>query len=572
MKISFNLKLIMVLGLILLASSVLVIGGAQYSLTKEIQNTLQISLQRSLDAAVMLVDSEKDEVKLREKILAMDIGETGYIWAMDITGTLVIHPRSEGKNISGRPHIDEMIAKKSGSLTYAQTTGGPNQGRVKFAVYTHLSSKDWILVAAPFEDEFYKNIKGSILFFTLFSLCGAGLFIIGGGFLFYRLGRLIQTTAEALANIAQGEADLSQRLKIAGKSELGVLAQNFNIFVTNLGGTIGKLATSIQNAFFNADSVAVNSHQAVSAINEIRVAVKNLNTQINSLDENLSNSATALSRISSNVGNLDERIVNQTAAVEESSVVIEELLSSINNISRSSIDRQEKLNNMINITNQGRDGLYSTQSLMKGLNSRVSQLLEITDVINGIAEQTNLLAMNAAIEAAHVGDAGKGFAVVADEIRKLAESTSVNLKSINTNLQGNIDEITAVQTSVNENVSHFVSIAEISREIHQSMTEMTISLKEMNTGAGEILHSVGTLKELSSEVRVESKEIKSGVTKISGSTEEISSISKEVLNAFHEFNQGIDLVNQSMVELNNAVGNTRDDINSMNEEVSRFKL
>jgi methyl-accepting chemotaxis protein len=106
----------------------------------------------------------------------------------------------------------------------------------------------------------------------------------------------------------------------------------------------------------------------------------------------------------------------------------------------------------------GRNGLEKVAANSKEIARESEGILEINAVMENIASQTNLLSMNAAIEAAHAGEAGKGFAVVADEIRKLAESSGEQSKTIGTVLKKIKDSIDKITRSTENVLEKFEAI------------------------------------------------------------------------------------------------------------------
>lgn len=121
---------------------------------------------------------------------------------------------------------------------------------------------------------------------------------------------------------------------------------------------------------------------------------------------------------------------SQAAAVEEMSASVEQLIDSIDVITRSSAEAKAQAEESTTLAQGGGAAVTEAVSAMKLIQKSSEQINDIIQVISEIASQTNLLALNAAIEAARAGEHGLGFAVVADEVRKLAERSSEAAKEI----------------------------------------------------------------------------------------------------------------------------------------------
>lgn len=111
--------------------------------------------------------------------------------------------------------------------------------------------------------------------------------------------------------------------------------------------------------------------------------------------------------------------------------------------------------------------------------NRVQETDQVIGFIKNIAGQTNLLGLNAAIEAARVGDQGRGFGVVAQEIRKLAIDSADSIKKID----AMIKSVQADSKQTNDQTEH---INIILGEIANAITQVTNAVQEANAQARKL--------------------------------------------------------------------------------------
>ncbi|WP_087016172.1 methyl-accepting chemotaxis protein [Thaumasiovibrio subtropicus] len=289
-----------------------------------------------------------------------------------------------------------------------------------------------------------------------------------------------------LKDIASGEGDLTQRIEVTAKDEIGELATWFNRFLDKLQSTIKKVVDSAEDV----------DQTAKQASDVAKSAESNSASQFREVDL-VATAAEEMTHTASMVVDHTER--SATAAVKALASV-DQGESVVNTSSESMRQLVEKMESAVPIAHE----------LAKG-SENISQILT---VIEGVSEQTNLLALNAAIEAARAGEHGRGFAVVADEVRQLAQRT-----------QDSVGQIREVIEIIQSGTSQVVSAIEDGNQAAMTTAEQVqravTSLEEI---AGSVTEIQGISEEISraaQEQQAASSEVNLNVSNIRGSSEQI---------------------------------------------------
>ena len=208
-------------------------------------------------------------------------------------------------------------------------------------------------------------------------------------------------------------------------------------------------------------------------------------------------------------------VTEQMAANVDSSVTaVEEMIGNIGSINGILQKNFAAVNELEGATGVGQAGLKEVTRLVGEIEESSKGLAEMGKTIDSIAAETNLLSMNAAIEASHAGEAGKGFAVVASEIRKLAESSSKEAKSIDNvlkNMKDLIDSVSGKTDSVSKEFDHIVTL---STQVRQQEGQVHDAVAEQNRGGELLLKTMGSMKEASQAVSTATEQLKVGTAEI----------------------------------------------------------
>jgi len=233
--------------------------------------------------------------------------------------------------------------------------------------------------------------------YTLLMVFAAGLAIavIMGYFLAIQITRPLQRYIRATGDLTRGRADLTKRLDVATRDELGVLAHNLN----RVFAKIHSLAAAVQRSAF----------QVNASSGEISAVSKQMLTDVKKQATKVSNSTAAVTELSSSIQQVAENAAEATRTAKQSGEAVTRAIERLGSI-RSTVEDAAR-----RISALGESG------------KRIGNIVE---VIRQISEQTTMLALNAAIEAAHAGEHGRGFAVVADEVSSLAKRTGQSARDI----------------------------------------------------------------------------------------------------------------------------------------------
>lgn len=232
----------------------------------------------------------------------------------------------------------------------------------------------------------------------------------------------------------------------------------------------------------------------------------------------------------------------------------------------------QTVENMMEGADKGKRGMDSLSELVKEISDNSEGLLEAVNAIQNIADQINLLAMNAAIEAAHAGEFGKGFAVVAEEIRKLAETSNNQGRSITNvlrQLKKSIDKVSETTTSTQK---LFESFYELATQVKEQELIIKNAMEEQNSGSRQILEAIEQISAITSNVKSDSSKMVSDSTKIKQVFEKLMSITYEVNKSIEEMSVGLSQINSSISKIQDITLINKDNISKVSDQMNKFKI
>jgi methyl-accepting chemotaxis protein len=377
-----------------------------------------------------------------------------------------------------------------------------------------------------------------------------------------RLGRI--TSAMARGDLSQSVAAMKR------KDELGVLARNFNTAIGQLRDIVEHIKSSSAENGAISRELTGNLEQTSAAVTQISANIDSIIRQFAVLVENITSSSSAVEEIFANINGLAGQIENQASAVAQTSASIEEMTASIESVARIARDKQTATTGLKDLTREGGKRVDMTFEIVSAFSKSADDMLDMIQVINDVANRTNLLSMNAAIEAAHAGDFGRGFAVVADEIRKLAESTGANAKSISKSLKSIIEKVGKALEASKGSGDAFHGISAEVEEVVDAFTEISNSTNELSVGGKEILASVTSLTGITEEIKNGSTEIKAGALDVNTALQRIKDISNESLAGMREIGAGAGEINAAVVQISELSVKNNENVSRLSGDIARF--
>ncbi len=326
----------------------------------------------------------------------------------------------------------------------------------------------------------------------------------------------IRNVTAGLRDVAEGEGDLTKRLNIGYKNEVGELASWFNVFIDKMDLMIKEIAENSGRLGNSADQLLkISTTMAESA-----VSVSSRSTTVADAANRMSNNMTAVAEASAEAS----ENINLVAAAAE------EMTTSVSQISGNSENAKA-------ITKLAVVKAASASERVNHLGYAATAISKVTEVITEISAQTNLLALNATIEAARAGEAGKGFAVVANEIKALASQTNQATQDIKIKIAdiqdstkhtiAEINEITQVIDQVNDTVALIFTAVD---EQAATTREIASNIAQASRGVQDVNDNVGQSSVAASDIAEEITQVSNDATLMMGNCSQVKD-SSDILNA-----------------------------------------
>ncbi|MFH1157145.1 MAG: methyl-accepting chemotaxis protein [Pseudomonadota bacterium] len=328
------------------------------------------------------------------------------------------------------------------------------------------------------------------------------------------MAKPIVRVVTGLKDVAEGEGDLTMRLDIRRKDEIGSLAQWFNVFMEKLH----RLVTEIDG---DAHSVASSSVSLSGLAGE--------------LSKTASENAVKTNSISVSATRMNDTMCTMAQTMEDASANLGIIASSSEEMSSTIQEIARNTEQALGITTQAVSRTRDASRKVADLGKSVADISIVTEAITEISEQTNLLALNATIEAARAGEAGRGFAVVANEIKALAKQTmdaTLDIKK----------KIGAIQVMSDDTVADMGRIPETINAVNDIVSTISAAVEEQSVTAKEIAGNVSRISGAISEVN----------DKVSFSTTVTGEINAEISSldeAFAAMKKNTDKVNAGASDL-----------------------
>ncbi|MPQ97674.1 HAMP domain-containing protein [Modestobacter sp. I12A-02628] len=481
-----------------------VLGGTTYKGNAFVVDSWYVSAYTPLrDAAGTVIGMLYAGVKqenlpaLRESLLQTSVGENGSVSVFGgagtrrgtaLIGTEVVpegESALEATDADGTRWVEQVVDAavdlqpgEQATVRYTDAETGGHTVKV-----TYYAPWDWVIAVDAQDSDFAAPVealsagqRSLITALVVSAVVLLALGLLGAWLLGIGLTRPLERLRRRMAEIADGEGDLTQRMDDSRADEFGDLAGTFNRFVDKVAGTVRDIGSCAQGLAASAAGVTAIAEDLRERAGQSR----------------------------------DRAIGAQRAAADISSGVssaaagAQQMGASIHEISRSASDAAR-------VGQQGAELAERTQGTIAALGARSAEIGDVIRVIAGVAEQTNLLALNATIEAARAGDAGKGFAVVANEVKELAQQAARASEEIAERVQG-IQEQTGAAVSAMEQISevvrdingHQITIAGAVEEQTATTAELTRNITSVADGATAVN---GTLTDVSADAERSAQDV-----------------------------------------------------------------
>lgn len=474
---------------------------------------------------------------------------------------------------SAQGEMNEAVVDAMGGASAYKTFYEPGRQKTMVASYEPVGDiSEWaVFCMAPY-DEYFGAVTALLHIMVVITAAVLAVAILLSVFIISHTIKPLAGLKDSIKEIATGNGDLTKRIRISTKNEIGEVVQGFNEFCDKLQEIITDVVNAKNALDFAGETMSSSAEDTATSITQIISNIESVHSQISSQSASVEQTAGAVNEIASNIGSLENMIQRQSEQVSQASAAVEQMIGNIASVNQSVDKMADSFDELQKNAQMGSAKQQDVNDRVSQIETQSEMLQEANAAISSIAEQTNLLAMNAAIEAAHAGEAGKGFSVVADEIRKLSETSSAQSKTIGEQLTNIKESINDVVTASQESSDAFNMVSRKISETDQLVQQIKAAMEEQTIGSRQIGDALHVMNDSTVEVKTASGEMAVGNRAILDEVHNLQDATGMIKTSMDEMAVGAKKISSDGAALSGITQQMKDSIQQIGNKINQFKV